>query len=81
MTRKETIERNIGLAFDFMKQIVKNPSILNDIKDGSVIEFVDKDFSKKENKRPAKPKKYFRVNTQFEAVAEPPAEYRTKKKI
>ncbi len=44
MTRKEKINRNIGLTFDFLRQVVDNPSMINDIPDGSVLEFVDKDF-------------------------------------
>jgi hypothetical protein len=79
MTNKETIERNIGLTFDFLKQAVKSPALLNDIPDRAVIEFVEKDFSKTETKASVKPNKYLRVNTQFELVAEPQAQYRSKK--
>ncbi|MEK6617020.1 MAG: hypothetical protein AABZ32_13115 [Bacteroidota bacterium] len=79
MTNKETIERNIGLTFDFLKQVVKTPSMLDDIANGSVIEFVEKDFSKKETKKTVKPNRYLRVNTQFELVAEPQAHYGKKK--
>lgn len=80
MTNKETIERNIGLTFDFLKQVIKEPSLLNNIPDGTVIEFVEKDFAKKETKVSVKPNKYLKVNTQFELVAEPKAIYRAKKK-
>lgn len=44
MTNKEKINRNIGLTFDFLRQVCDDPSIINDISDGSVLEFVDKDF-------------------------------------
>ena len=79
MTNKETIERNIGLTFDFLKQAVKNPSLLDDISTNSVIEFVDKDFSKKETSKSVKPNSYLRVHTQFDIVAEPKAPYGKKK--
>lgn len=79
MTNKETIERNIGLTFDFLKQVAKSPALLNDIPNGAVIEFVEKDFSKTETKTSVKPNKYLRVNTQFELVAEPKVPYHTKK--
>ena len=68
MRNKETIERNIGLTFDFLKQAVKFPTLLNNIPDGAVIEFVEKDFSKTETKTSVRPNKYLRVNTQFELV-------------
>ena len=48
MTNKETIERNIGLTFDFLRQLVKNPSLLNKIPNQAVLEFIEKDFAKKE---------------------------------
>jgi hypothetical protein len=80
MTNRETVERNIGLTFDFLKQVLKEPSMLNSIPDGTVIEFVEKDFSKKETKASVKPNKYLRVNTQFELVAEPKVRYHAKKK-
>jgi len=79
MTNKETVERNIGLTFDFLKQVVKDPSILGAIKNSSVIEFVDKDFSKKETKKSIKPNSYLKINTQFELVAEPKIAYGKKK--
>ncbi len=79
MTNKETIERNIGLTFDFLKQALKTPSMLDDIANHSVIEFVDKDFSKKETKKTIKPNSYLRVNTRFELVAEPIVPYGKKK--
>lgn len=68
MTNKETVERNIGLTFDFLRQVVKDPSIMDEIPDGSVIDFVEKDYAKKETKVSVKPSHYLRVKTQFELV-------------
>ena len=68
MTNKETVERNIGLTFDFLRQMLKEPSILNKIPDGSVIEFVEKDFAKRETKASIKPNRYLKVKNQFELL-------------
>ena len=46
MTNKEQITRNIGLSFDFLRQIIKNPLLLNSVKNGTTIDFIEKDFKK-----------------------------------
>jgi hypothetical protein len=67
MTKKETINRNIGLAFDLLKKISKTPALLNKIPKAAVVEFVEKDFPKKETISPQKRKsKYIRVRNEFE---------------
>ncbi|MFA5782596.1 MAG: hypothetical protein WC868_10045 [Bacteroidales bacterium] len=68
MTNKETVERNIGLTFDFLRQMLKEPSIFDKIPDGSVIEFVEKDFAKRVTKVSVKPNRYLKVNSQFELL-------------
>ena len=71
MTKKEIIRRNIGLTFDFLRQVVKNPSALNKIPDGSTLEFVEKDFSKIEKNARGKKKdkrKYLRVRSKLEIL-------------
>lgn len=71
MTYKETVNRNIGLTFDFIKQAMKDPSMLDKIPDGSVLEFVEKDFVKKENSHLRKEKlnkKYLRVHSSLEVI-------------
>jgi hypothetical protein len=40
MTNKETINRNIGLTFDFARQIVENPELIDKLKDNATIEFL-----------------------------------------
>ncbi len=47
MTNKEIINRNIGLTFDFVKQIIDNPSIAEQLPDNCEIEFIEKDFTSK----------------------------------
>ena len=68
MTRKETIERNITLTFDFIRKVIADPDILNKISNGSVIEFVGKDFSVREQPRKRQRKKYVRVKNEFEVI-------------
>ncbi len=71
MTNKETINRNIGLTFDFLRQVLKKPGLLNDIPGGSTLEFVEKDFYKIE--KPAtslssKKRKYLKVKSELELI-------------
>ena len=78
-TRKEIVNRNIGLTFDFLRQVIDDPTIINDIPYGAVIEFVDKDFPIKNN---LTNKYLIKVKNTFEPVnkvAEPQAKYGKKK--
>jgi len=71
MTRKESTSRDIGLTFDFLRQVVKNPAILYEIPNGSTLEFVEKDFSHLE--KPVKTKvkkKYLRVKSELVPISE-----------
>lgn len=43
MTKKEFAERNIGMTFDFIRQIVAEPALAASMTDGAEIAFVDKD--------------------------------------
>ena len=44
MTNKETINRNIGLAFDLLHKINKSPELLDKIPNGTTIDFIEKGF-------------------------------------
>ena len=68
MNNKEYTERNIGLTFDFLRQVSEDPSILENISNGAVIEFIDKDYSKKEHPQNVKPSRFIRVKNQFELI-------------
>jgi hypothetical protein len=68
MNNKEYTERNIGLTFDFIRQISHDPSILKSIPDGAIIEFIDKDYSKIEYPQSVKPNSYIKVKNQFELI-------------
>ena len=68
MTNKETVNRNIGLSFDFLRQIVKNPKILDKIKDNSTIEFLQKDYPEREKSKRVIADKYIKVKRNFEII-------------
>ena len=44
MTKKEYIERNIGMPFDFIKQLIDHPEAIESIPDGTEIDFIDQDI-------------------------------------
>ncbi len=68
MNNKEYTERNIGLTFDFLRQVSDDPSILESISDGTVIEFIDKDYIKTEYLESVKPNRFIKVKNQFELI-------------
>jgi hypothetical protein len=71
MTKKESINRNIGLTFDLLRQIAKDSSVLKKIPAGSTLEFVEKDFTRVERKNKTKRairKKYMRVKSNIEII-------------
>jgi hypothetical protein len=68
MTNKEKITRNIGLSFNFLREIIRNPEILNSIENNSYIEFVEKDFSMMKKTGKSKHVKYYRVKSNFEEI-------------
>ncbi|MCX6223248.1 MAG: hypothetical protein NTV01_00595 [Bacteroidia bacterium] len=71
MTNKETIERKIGLTFDFVNYLIDKPELAEDLPDNFKLEFVEKDFPKiekmqvEEQRSPLK-KKFVRVRNTFE---------------
>jgi hypothetical protein len=70
MTNKETIERNIGLSFDFVNHLIDNPDLINNLPEDFNLEFIEKDFPnveklKKEKKNNSK-RKFVRVRNSFE---------------
>ena len=69
MTKKEYINRNIGLTFGFIQQVVDHPEILEAIPNGAELDFIDKDMPSKA-KGEARGKKIIRykVEHMFEPV-------------
>jgi hypothetical protein len=72
MTNKETVERNIGLTFDFVNHLIDNPNLVQDLPEDFKLEFLEKDFpnlEKKEEKELKIKRKYVRVRNSFEFSA------------
>ncbi len=69
MTKKEYVNRNIGMTFDFIRQAVDNPEILNIVPNGAELDFIDKDMPFKA-KEPLKGKKVARYKVEhiFEPI-------------
>lgn len=70
MTRKEIINENIDLSFDFMEKVLDVPAILNRIPDGANVEFVKRDLNPKKKKSHSKQlrTKFIRVKNDFELL-------------
>jgi hypothetical protein len=49
MTHKEVVERNIGLTFDFVNYLIDNKSELAKLPNNFKLEFIEKDFPKRQN--------------------------------
>ena len=45
MTNKEKIQRDIELTFDFVRQIINNPTLAEQLPDKCEIDFIFKDFT------------------------------------
>jgi len=69
MTKKEYVDRNVGVTFDFVKHIIDHPELIDTIPDGAELDFVDKDLPLK-TKEQLKKKRVTRYKVQhtFEPV-------------
>jgi len=47
VTKKEYLDRNIGLTFDFIRGLVDHPEALEKIPNGSELDFIEKDLPPK----------------------------------
>jgi hypothetical protein len=68
MTNKETVNRNVGLSFDFIRQIVKNPKMIDKIENNSTIEFLQKDYPEREKTKQIIADKFIKVKRDFEMI-------------
>jgi len=70
MTNKETVQRNIGLTFDFVEHLIENPELHTDLPDNFRLSFVEKDFTLKthagEDNKSNIEEKYVKVRNTFE---------------
>lgn len=42
MNKKNQVEKNIELAFDFIKKVINNPAVLDKIEDNSIVNIADR---------------------------------------
>ncbi|HHH55366.1 MAG TPA: hypothetical protein ENK91_17040 [Bacteroidetes bacterium] len=68
MTNKETVNRNIGLTFDFARQIIENPELLDKLTDNSTIEFLQKDYPEREHTKRIITDRFIKVKRNFELI-------------
>ncbi len=69
MTKKEYTERNIGMVFDFIKQIIDHPDIIKTIPANAELDFVDKDVPVTVKERGERNKiVQYKVNRVFEPI-------------
>jgi len=68
MTKEEKIKSNIGLAFDLLREIMKNPSLGEKIPNGATVVFLDKDNVLTEKKINGSNNKFVKVKRKFEVV-------------
>lgn len=69
MTKKEFADRNIGMTFDFIRQVIAEPSLAASMTDGAEIAFVDKDSPvKREETRRGKHVMRYKVEHIFEPI-------------
>jgi len=70
MTNKETVERNIGLSFDFVNHLIDNPNLIENLPENFKLEFIEKDFpnveKKQQDKESKTKRKLVRVRNSFE---------------
>ncbi len=69
MTNKEHIQRDMAVAFDFIEQIIDDPTQTDNIPDGAAISFLNQGFKKTEQPSESSfPKKYVKVKRHFELL-------------
>lgn len=68
MTNKETVNRNVGLSFDFIRQIVRNVEMIDKIENNSTIEFLPKDYPEREKTKQVIAHKFIKVKRNFELI-------------
>ncbi len=68
MTKKEIVEKNIAMTFDFIRFLVEHTEVIKQIPDNAELQFIDKDFPIKEEEVKGKQKAIYKVAHVFEPV-------------
>ncbi|MBU2445642.1 MAG: hypothetical protein KJ666_08730 [Bacteroidetes bacterium] len=67
MTNRETVRKNIGLTFDFVRYLITNPQLTEQLPDKCEIDFIESDFSSLTDKELTS-KKLVKVNHTFDII-------------
>ncbi|MBI4763814.1 MAG: hypothetical protein HY787_04335 [Deltaproteobacteria bacterium] len=68
MTKKEYVERNIGVTFDFVRHMIDHPELVDTIPDGAELDFIDKNIPFKEKDQKRKRIARYKVQHSFEPI-------------
>ncbi len=72
MTNKETVERKIGLTFDYVNFLIDNPEVAENLPGKFNLEIIEKDFPRTEKtkikKRTKETRKTVLVQNSFEVI-------------
>jgi hypothetical protein len=69
MKKDDIIEKNLTLTFDFLHEVIRNPDMINEIPNGTEIEFVQKDIPIIEHRvKATKKPQFYRVKHSFEKI-------------
>ena len=72
MTNKETVERKIGLTFDYVNFLIDNPGMAENLPNKFYLEIIEKDFPRAEKTKLKKgskeTQKTVRVQNTFEVI-------------
>jgi hypothetical protein len=69
MQNNEKIKRDLAIGLDFVKTIIQNPELLDEIPNGTTISFLDRATVKTETKEEQRMKrKFVKVERKFELI-------------
>ena len=68
MRNEEKVKRDLKLTFEFIQQAIQDPTLLDNLPDNSVIEFIESDRPIVENDLIKQADKYIKVNHHFEVI-------------
>jgi len=68
MTKKEYVERNVGVTFDFVRHMIDHPELIDTIPNGAELDFIDKDMPFKAKEQKGKRIVRYKVQHTFEPV-------------
>lgn len=68
MTKKEYVERNIGVTFDFVRHMIDHPELIDTIPNEAELDFIDKNIPLKAKDQKRKRIARYKVQHSFEPI-------------